>query len=78
MDWWLIDFKAVLEAITYGHSKLTQAIHRLFETIGQMGKMCTMQQMPAHVGIDGNEAADKLAKEARDLNYNTTSLVTLD
>ena len=25
-----------------------------------------------------NEAADKLAKEARDLNNNTTSLITLD
>ena len=30
------------------------------------------------MGIDDNEAADKLSKMARDLNNNTTSLVTLD
>ena len=34
--------------------------------------------MPAYVRIDGNETAEKLAKEANDLNNNTTSLVTLD
>ena len=30
------------------------------------------------MGIDDNEAADKLSKMARDLHNNTTSLVTLD
>ena len=31
-----------------------------------MGKTYTMQWMSALVGIDSNEAADKLAKQARD------------
>ena len=37
-----------------------------------------MRQMPAHAEIDDNEAANKLAKEARDLNNNTISLFTLE
>ena len=43
-----------------------------------MGKICTIQNMLSHVRIDGNEAADKLSKEARDLNSNTTYLVALN
>ena len=37
-----------------------------------------MQNTLAHVIVDGNEAADKLLKEARDLNNNTISLVALN
>ena len=37
-----------------------------------------MHLIPAHSGIDDNETAHKLAKEVRDLNNNTTSLITLD
>ena len=71
------DFRATLEAITSGYSWLMQKIYELLETIDQMEKICTMYWMPAYVGKNGNESADKLAKEARDLNNNTTSLVTL-
>ena len=43
-----------------------------------MGNICAMQWMPAHVEIDGNKTTDKLAKEAKDLDSNTTNLVRLD
>ena len=68
--WVYCDSKAALEAITNGHYRLTQEICRLLETIGQMGRTCTMQWMPACIGIDGYEA--------RDLNDTTTCLVTMD
>ena len=34
--------------------------------------------MSAHVGINSNDASDKLVEKARDLNNNITSLITLD
>ncbi|GFY47869.1 hypothetical protein TNIN_486281 [Trichonephila inaurata madagascariensis] len=66
---------AVLEVILHGHSRITQEIHRLLQTICRMRKTCTMQRMPAHVGIEGNEATNELSKEARDLT--TTSKAML-
>lgn len=63
------DSKSALEAIHIGNTKLTQDIIAL---LCQINKPCTLQWIPAHVGIEGNECADILAKEARDLNQPRT------
>ncbi|GFV38150.1 hypothetical protein TNCV_709731 [Trichonephila clavipes] len=38
---------------------------------------CILQWIPAHVNIEGNECADSLAKEARDIEHKCTT-ITLD
>ncbi|GFW39255.1 RNase H domain-containing protein [Trichonephila clavipes] len=40
-------------------------------------KSCILQWIPAHVNIEGNECADCLAKEARDVEHKCTT-ITLD
>ncbi|GFX52258.1 RNase H domain-containing protein [Trichonephila clavipes] len=43
----------------------------------QKRKSCILQWIPAHVNIEGNECADSLAKEARDIEHKCTT-ITLD
>ncbi|GFV40446.1 hypothetical protein TNCV_4494031 [Trichonephila clavipes] len=66
--------KAAVKTILHGHKRLTQGSDRLLETISRMGKTCTMQWMPPHVGIEGNETADELAKAACQVIYSQFGL----
>ncbi|UYV63554.1 hypothetical protein LAZ67_2004645 [Cordylochernes scorpioides] len=43
-----------------------------------MDKICTLQWIPAHVGIEGNEQADGLAKERRKQTLETSSKTLKD
>ncbi|GFV35907.1 RNase H domain-containing protein [Trichonephila clavipes] len=48
-----------------------------FEQLHNKRKSCILQWIPAHVNIEGNECADSLAKEARDIEHKCTT-ITLD
>ncbi|XP_055941724.1 ribonuclease H1-like [Argiope bruennichi] len=56
------DSKSALEAIHNGKTTITQEMNALLHLLNIP---CTLQRIPAHVGIEGNECADALAKEAR-------------
>ncbi|GFS69936.1 RNase H domain-containing protein [Trichonephila clavipes] len=75
----LSDCKAALQATHKGHLGLITNIHYTLRQLLSLKKQCILQWIPAHVGIDENEAAVTLAKEARQLNSNanTATLVTL-
>ena len=68
----LTDALSVLEAIKGGNEQeLMESLRELTET-----HRVSLQWIPAHCGIPGNEAADRLAKEGakyvqteEDLNY---------
>ncbi|GFS85013.1 RNA-directed DNA polymerase from mobile element jockey [Trichonephila clavipes] len=47
------------------------------EQLHNKRKSCILQWIPAHVNIEGNECADSLAKEARDIEHKCTT-ITLD
>ncbi|GFW17927.1 RNase H domain-containing protein [Trichonephila clavipes] len=47
------------------------------EQLHSKRKSCILQWIPAHVNIEGNECADSLAKEARDIEHKCTT-ITLD
>ncbi|GFT81832.1 RNase H domain-containing protein [Trichonephila clavipes] len=57
---------------------LTQEINSLLFSIGTLGKSCTLQWIPAHVDIEGNEMADSLANEPRTLEPVTSSVMVFD
>ncbi|GFV29277.1 probable RNA-directed DNA polymerase from transposon BS [Trichonephila clavipes] len=54
----------------YKHKINTEQLHN-------KRKSCILQWIPAHVNIEGNECADSLAKEARDIEHKCTT-ITLD
>ncbi|UYV74311.1 hypothetical protein LAZ67_11002979 [Cordylochernes scorpioides] len=62
------DSRSALEAIQKGNTGITQKIHSLLTQLEILEKNCILQWIPAHVGIEGNEMADELAKEARKLS----------
>ncbi|GFW14586.1 RNase H domain-containing protein [Trichonephila clavipes] len=47
------------------------------EQLHNKRKSCILQWIPAHVNMEGNECADSLAKEARDIEHKCTT-ITLD
>ncbi|GFY16966.1 RNase H domain-containing protein [Trichonephila clavipes] len=71
------DSKSAIEAITNGETNISCDIITLLEQLHNKRKSCILQWIPAHVNIEGNECADSLAKEARDIEHKCTT-ITLD
>ncbi|GFX31479.1 RNase H domain-containing protein [Trichonephila clavipes] len=66
-----------IEAIRNGETNISCDIITLLEQLHNKRKSCILQWIPAHVNIEGNECADSLAKEARDIEHKCTT-ITLD
>ncbi|GFS58119.1 probable RNA-directed DNA polymerase from transposon BS [Trichonephila clavipes] len=71
------DSKSAIEAIRNGETIISCDIITLLEQLHNKRKSCILQWIPAHVNIEGNECADSLAKEARDIEHKCTT-ITLD
>ncbi|GFW42395.1 probable RNA-directed DNA polymerase from transposon BS [Trichonephila clavipes] len=71
------DSKSAIEAIRNGETNISCDIITLLEQLHNKRKSCILQWIPAHVNIQGNECADSLAKEARDIEHKCTT-ITLD
>ncbi|GFY05450.1 RNase H domain-containing protein [Trichonephila clavipes] len=71
------DSKSAIEAIRNGETNISCDIITLLEQLHNKRKSCILQWIPAHVNIEGNECADNLAKEARDIEHKCTT-ITLD
>ncbi|GFX95298.1 probable RNA-directed DNA polymerase from transposon BS [Trichonephila clavipes] len=71
------DSKSAIEAIRNGETNISCDIITLLEQLHNKRNSCILQWIPAHVNIEGNECADSLAKEARDIEHKCTT-ITLD
>ncbi|GFU91524.1 RNA-directed DNA polymerase from mobile element jockey [Trichonephila clavipes] len=71
------DSKSAIEAIRNGETNISCDIITLIEQLHSKRKSCILQWIPAHVNFEGNECADSLAKEARDIEHKCTT-ITLD
>ncbi|GFV93730.1 probable RNA-directed DNA polymerase from transposon BS [Trichonephila clavipes] len=71
------DSKSAIEAIRNGETNIACVIITFLEQLHNKRKSCILQWIPAHVNIEGNECADSLAKEARDIEHKCTT-ITLD
>ncbi|GFT00988.1 RNase H domain-containing protein [Trichonephila clavipes] len=71
------DSKSAIEAIRNGETNISCDIITLLEQLHNKRKSCILQWIPAHVNIEGNECADSLVKEARDIEHKCTT-ITLD
>ncbi|GFW65982.1 probable RNA-directed DNA polymerase from transposon BS [Trichonephila clavipes] len=71
------DSKSAIEAIRNGETNISCDVITLLEQLHNKRKSCILQWIPAHVNIEGNECADSLAKEARDIEHKCTT-ITLD
>ncbi|GFX87601.1 RNase H domain-containing protein [Trichonephila clavipes] len=71
------DSKSAIEAIRNGETNISCDIITLLEQLHSKRKSCILQWIPAHVNIEGNECADSLVKEARDIDHKCTT-ITLD
>ena len=72
------DSKSALEAIRNGETNITSTINNLLDRMHCKGKSCVLQWIPAHVDIEGNECADALAKEARNLHQPLSTITLAD
>ena len=59
------------------HPKLNQ-IYDILEELQNQGKQITMCKVPAHIGVKGNEEADKAAKQAIEIPGMTTTRLLPD
>ena len=60
------DSKSALQAVTNKFSKhpIVKEIHVWLNILAKKGKIFNFCWIPSHIGLEGNEKADKLAKEA--------------
>ncbi|GFX04593.1 RNase H domain-containing protein [Trichonephila clavipes] len=71
------DSKSAIEAIRNGETNISCDIITLLEQMHNKRKSCILQWIPAHVNIEGNECADSLAKEARDIEHKCTTITLM-
>ncbi|GFV44274.1 RNase H domain-containing protein [Trichonephila clavipes] len=69
--------KSATEAIRNGETNISCDIITHLEQLHNKRKSCILQWIPAHVNIGGNECADSLAKEARDIEHKYTTITPL-
>ncbi|GFS97503.1 RNase H domain-containing protein [Trichonephila clavipes] len=76
----LSDCRSAVEAMKEGKMRLAHEINSLLFSIGALGKSCTLQWIPAHVDIEGNEMThtDSLANETETLEPLTSSTRVFD
>ncbi|GFV11545.1 RNase H domain-containing protein [Trichonephila clavipes] len=72
------DSKSAIEVIRNGETNISCDIITLLEQLHNIRKSCNLQWIPAHVNIEGNECADSLAKEARDIEHKCTTITLHD
>ncbi|GFW71446.1 RNase H domain-containing protein [Trichonephila clavipes] len=61
-----------------GETDISCDIVAFLEQLHNKRKSCTLQWIPAHVNTEGNECADGLAKEARDIEHKCTAITLGD
>ena len=70
--------RSVLKEILRGNSQLTQEIIVLVNRTVAVQSVCTLQQIPIHVDILGNEQADNLTKKVRNSPQLSSNLTLID
>ncbi|GFW17101.1 RNase H domain-containing protein [Trichonephila clavipes] len=70
--------RSALQVIQRGSSQLKQDIISLLNRVFVAQRTCTLQWIPAHSDIFGNEHDDNLAKEARNSSEFSNSLTFTD
>ncbi|GFU17496.1 RNase H domain-containing protein [Trichonephila clavipes] len=72
------DSRVALEAIIKGDTNITSAVNVLLESLHCRGKSCLLPWIPAHVYIEGNECADSVAKEGRNVDQLCPTITLAD
>ena len=73
----LVDSKAALQAVSSNRqpkSKTISDVKRSLKHLQALKKIVLFQWVPSHVGLEGNEIADKLAKKGTTLHTKETPL----
>ena len=71
----LSELKAAIQSVAFSSTflnKEVQEINKMIRIHQKLGRQITFQWIPSHIGIRGNEAADRLAKKGTTLHQTVT------